>query len=77
MAIAQGIANDPDTYELPDQEWAELRPQAHIGYEYSSTKDDRVSIFLSREVVERFRASGAGWQTRMDAVLLDWLKTHS
>jgi uncharacterized protein (DUF4415 family) len=37
----------------------------------------RISIRLSAEVVEKFRASGAGWQTRMDAALQDWLKTHS
>lgn len=29
------------------------------------------------DVVEQFRASGEGWQTRMDAALKDWLKTHS
>ncbi|MFD2836548.1 BrnA antitoxin family protein [Azotobacter vinelandii] len=23
-----------------------------------------------------FRASGPGWQTRMDAALADWLKEH-
>jgi len=27
--------------------------------------------------VEAFRASGEGWQTRIDVVLADWLKTHS
>ena len=30
----------------------------------------RVSLRLSPEVVEYFRASGAGWQTRMDSELL-------
>ena len=29
------------------------------------------------EVVEAFRATGKGWQTRMNAALKDWLKTHS
>lgn len=37
----------------------------------------RITIRLSPEVVEQFRASGAGWQTRVDAALKDWLKTHS
>lgn len=41
-----------------------------------STKE-RITIRLSPEVVEQFRASGAGWQTRVDAALKDWLKTHS
>jgi uncharacterized protein (DUF4415 family) len=30
----------------------------------------RVSLRLSREVVEYFRATGDGWQTRMDSELL-------
>ena len=38
---------------------------------------ERITIRLSRDVVERFRASGDGWQTRVDAALKDWLKTHS
>lgn len=35
------------------------------------------TIRLSPEVIERFRASGDGWQTRVDAALKDWLNTHS
>lgn len=38
---------------------------------------DRITIRLSHDVVERFRASGDGWQTRVDAALKDWLKDHS
>jgi uncharacterized protein (DUF4415 family) len=36
----------------------------------------QTSIRLSPQVIEAFRASGAGWQTRIDVVLSDWLKTH-
>lgn len=35
------------------------------------------TIRLSNEVVQAFRATGDGWQTRVDAALKDWLKTHS
>ncbi|MCK6412739.1 MAG: BrnA antitoxin family protein [Azonexus sp.] len=28
-------------------------------------------------MVDAFKATGKGWQTRMNAVLKDWLKTHS
>jgi uncharacterized protein (DUF4415 family) len=31
----------------------------------------RVSLRLSREVVDYFRATGDGWQTRMDVELLE------
>ena len=41
--------------------------------------DPKVSttIRLSNDVVQAFRATGSGWQTRIDAALQDWLKTHS
>lgn len=35
------------------------------------------TIRLSPEVVQAFRAGGVGWQTRIDAALKDWLRTHT
>ncbi|MDE2416837.1 MAG: BrnA antitoxin family protein [Burkholderiales bacterium] len=35
------------------------------------------TIRLSPDVVQAFRAAGDGWQTRIDAALKDWLRTHS
>jgi len=35
-----------------------------------------ISIRLTRDVVESFRATGDGWQTRVDHALKEWLKTH-
>lgn len=34
------------------------------------------SIRLDADVVAAFKAMGNGWQTRMNAALKDWLKTH-
>jgi uncharacterized protein (DUF4415 family) len=38
---------------------------------------ERITIRLAPEVLQPFRASGPGWQTRMNAALADWLKTHT
>jgi uncharacterized protein (DUF4415 family) len=38
---------------------------------------ERITIRLSPDVVQTFRATGNGWQTRVDAALRDWLKSHS
>ena len=35
------------------------------------------TIRLSPDVLQAFRAAGDGWQTRIDAALKDWLRTHS
>ena len=38
---------------------------------------EQVVIRFDKEVLAAFRAAGPGWQTRMNAALRDWLKTHS
>ena len=35
-----------------------------------------VNLRLSPEVVAYFKATGPGWQTRVDEVLKDWVKTQ-
>ncbi len=45
------------------------------GPQRAPTKE-RITIRLSQDVVQRFRATGEGWQTRVDAALRDWLKSH-
>ena len=36
----------------------------------------RVGIRLSAEVIEHFKASGRGWQTRVDAALKQFIAEH-
>ncbi|MBU2754505.1 BrnA antitoxin family protein [Acidithiobacillus sp. CV18-2] len=38
---------------------------------------ESTTIRFDRDVLAAFRAGGPGWQTRMNAALRDWLKTHS
>lgn len=38
---------------------------------------EQVAIRLSPEVLATFRATGHGWQTRINEALKDWLKNHS
>ena len=36
-----------------------------------------LTIRYDSDIVETFKATGKGWQTRMNDALKDWLKTHS
>jgi uncharacterized protein (DUF4415 family) len=36
-----------------------------------------LTVRYDAEVIEAFRSTGKGWQTRMNDALKDWLKTHS
>jgi uncharacterized protein (DUF4415 family) len=38
---------------------------------------ESTSIRFDRDVLAAFKENGPGWQTRMNAALRDWLKTHS
>ena len=80
--------NDGEVRELSAADIKRMRPAREMlpaslraklgvrGPQRAPTKQ-RVTIRLSPEVVERFRATGDGWQTRVDVALQDWLKSHS
>lgn len=40
------------------------------------TRKSATTIRLDEEVLAAFKATGRGWQTRMNNALKDWLKTH-
>jgi uncharacterized protein (DUF4415 family) len=79
---------DSENPELDADWFAQARPAADVlpvsllkklgvrGPQKAPPKD-RITIRLSHEVVEQFRATGDGWQTRMDAALKEWLASHS
>ncbi len=54
-----------------------LRAKVGVRGPQKSPTKERVTIRLSPEVVKRFRATGDGWQTKVDAALQDWLKSHT
>jgi uncharacterized protein (DUF4415 family) len=79
--IQEMIASDPDNPGWTDEELANARPFAEvfpepaeafrkqIGRPKAEAPKVAVSIRLDRDVVERFRATGKGWQTRINEVL--------
>lgn len=82
------IDADGEVRELTAEDLKHFRPAGEVlpgpllsklrarGPQKSLTKE-RITIRLSPEVVQRFRATGEGWQTRLDAALKDWLKSHT
>ena len=78
-AIRKGIDADPDAAELTDEQLAELRPLAElrrVGRPKAEVVKERVTIRLSSEVTEYFRATGSGWQTRIDDALKAYVAAH-
>lgn len=75
LEIGKGLLEDPDTFELNAEQFRELRP-VKAGRPPSDNPKERITIRLSPDVVKAFRATGSGWQTRMDAALKEWLYQH-
>jgi uncharacterized protein (DUF4415 family) len=77
--IQAGIATDPDNPEWTAQDFGRAKRFARAlpglakkrgvrGPQRKPTKV-AVSLRLTREVLERFKAGGAGWQARIDEAL--------
>jgi uncharacterized protein (DUF4415 family) len=70
---------DPDVFKplskMPDALQAKLRALRPGRPKAAETKE-RITIRLSPDVLRSFRATGQGWQTRVDAALREWLKEH-
>ena len=71
--IKAAINSDADTYELSDDKMKKLRP---IGRPKQDITKQSVSIRLSPEVVSYFKATGKGWQTRIDDILKAYVNSH-
>ena len=70
-----------------DEELAQLKPmvefselegvlKASLGRPKSDNPKKPINIRLSPEVLEYFRGTGKGWQTRMDSVLKEYVEPH-
>ena len=69
---AEDFASAVSFSDLPESLQSKL-----LGRPKSAVTKERITIRLSPDVVGTFRATGSGWQTRIDAALRDWLRTHS
>jgi uncharacterized protein (DUF4415 family) len=76
--ITAAAKDDPDAQPLtPKQLKAMIPLRAVRGRPKSEKKKLLLSVRYSPEVVEYFRSTGDGWQSRMDAVLRQYVGRHS
>lgn len=83
-AIDAGIAADPDAKEWTDEDMAQARPAAEVlpaavlaafegarkrGRPVAANTKVKVMLRIDPDVVEAYRGSGPGWQTRMNEAL--------
>ena len=77
-AIVTAAANaDPDAVPLTDAEWETVKPLVRRGRPRGSGTKTQVTLRLDVDVLEKFKASGDGWQTRINDALKSWVQTHA
>lgn len=80
--VQQMIASDPDAPEATDQQLADARPFAEAfpdlaakmrknvgGRPRSDNPKQPISIRLDQDVIAKFKATGPGWQSRINEAL--------
>ena len=71
-----GVMVNGGGYEAVRKALAAKRKPGQRGAQLAPTKQ-LVSVRYSPEVLAFFKASGAGWQSRMDDALKQWVSNHS
>jgi uncharacterized protein (DUF4415 family) len=80
--IQAGLKSDPDCPELAPGQLARMRPfrewqaERRLGRPKIAAHKEPVTVRLDLEVVDFFRSSGPGWQTRMNAALAEYVRRH-
>ena len=76
--ITASAESDPDALPLTDDQMNAMVPMSVVrGRPKLANKKQLVSVRYSPEVIDYFKASGAGWQARMDSVLKAYVQAHS
>jgi uncharacterized protein (DUF4415 family) len=76
--ITAAAKRDPDAQPLTPTQLKAMVPLKTLrGRPKSEKTKQLVSIRYSREVVEYFKSTGDGWQSRMDEVLLKYVAQHT
>lgn len=74
--ITAAALTDPDNQAWTDKQLAALKTQRPRGRPLGSGTKKQVTLRLDEDVLESFRDSGDGWQTRMNDALREWLDSH-
>jgi hypothetical protein len=78
--INKAAWSDPDAQPLTEQDWLDAQPSMRrgrpLGRPLGSGTKTQVTLRLDTDVLESFKATGAGWQTRINEALRSWQQQH-
>lgn len=74
-AITAGAMRDADNPPLTAEDMTRMK-SVKAGRPLGSGTKRQVSLRLDVDLIERFKATGKGWQTRINDSLRDWVNHH-
>lgn len=76
-AITAAALDDPDNQPLTDEQLDQFKPARRSrGRPAKDVTKVLVSIRFDAAVLDAFKATGEGWQTRMNDALREWARDH-
>lgn len=68
-AITAAALADPDAQPFTDAEWEAVKPLVRRGRPLGGGSKTQVTLRLDTAALEAFKATGTGWQTRINTLL--------
>lgn len=75
--ITADAMSDPDTRPFTDEEWVTAKTTAGRGRPLGSGSKVQITLRLDTDLVAKFKASGDGWQTRINDALKSWVQSRA
>ncbi len=76
-AITAAALSDPDAQPLSAEQLAQFKPMRTRGRPRSDNNKVATNVRYDRDLVDAFKATGDGWQTRMNDALREWANAHN
>ncbi|MGI9132398.1 MAG: BrnA antitoxin family protein [Rhodoferax sp.] len=78
VIITAAAMSDPDAVPLTDAQWKAVRPMVRMGRPPSVTPlKVPTTIRFDADVLAGVKATGKGWQTRVNDAMREWLRSRS
>lgn len=68
-AITAAARRDPDARPLTDAQWKAAAPTVRRGRPLKAAPKEQINLRLDPDVLAVLRATGPGWQTRVNTIL--------
>jgi len=72
--LAENAPDDPDAPNLASAMRDQIK---RLRGRPSGSEKTQIALRIDNATLAAFKATGKGWQSRMNRALADWIKTHS